>query len=119
MSPEMLAPTSQQQLQWPKFGQFVETGGKVGEAPDIAEVKELARLLQAWYGSADRAERAGIWHRMLDLHAEQQFVIGVVCGVPQPVVARNSLMNLPARGVYNWNPGAFFGMYRPDTFWFK
>lgn len=119
MSPEMLAPTSQQQLQWPKFGQYVETGGKSGERVDIPEVLELARLLQAWYRSAERAERERIWHRMLEIHAEQQFVIGVVCGVPQPVIARQSLMNVPARGVYNWNPGAFFGMYRPDTFWFK
>ncbi len=119
MSPEMLAPTSQQQLQWPKFGQYVETGGKSGERIDIPEVQELVRLLQAWYRSAERADRERIWHRMLDLHAEQQFVIGVVCGVPQPVIARQSLMNVPARGVYNWNPGAFFGMYRPDTFWFR
>lgn len=34
-SPDELAPTSQVQLQWPKFGQFFETKGKAGEAPDI------------------------------------------------------------------------------------
>jgi peptide/nickel transport system substrate-binding protein len=56
---------------------------------------------------------------MLRLHAEQQFVIGVVAGVPQPVVARDKLMNLPAQGFYNWDPGAFFGIYRPETFYFK
>jgi peptide/nickel transport system substrate-binding protein len=56
---------------------------------------------------------------MLELHAEQQFTIGVVSGVPQPVVARDTLMNVPAQGFYNWDPGAFFGIYRPDTFWFK
>jgi peptide/nickel transport system substrate-binding protein len=119
MSPEMLAPTSQQQLQWPKFGQYLETGGKSGEPVDIPEAKELAQLLQAWYRTAEPAERERIWHRMLQIHAEQQFTIGVISGVPQPVVARQSLRNVPERGVYNWNPGAFFGMYRPDTFWFK
>ena len=55
----------------------------------------------------------------LELHAEQQFTIGVVSGVPQPVVARQTLMNVPEQGFYNWDPGAFFGIYRPDTFWFK
>jgi peptide/nickel transport system substrate-binding protein len=39
--------------------------------------------------------------------------------VPQPVVARETLMNVPLEGFYNWDPGAFFGIYRPDTFWFK
>ncbi len=119
MSPEMLAPTSQQQLQWPKFGQFVETAGKMGDPIDLPEVNELARLLKAWYDTEDRAAREEIWHRMLEIQADQQFTIGVVCGVPQPVVVRNSLMNVPERGIYNWNPGAFFGVYRPDTFWFK
>ncbi|MGH8706191.1 MAG: hypothetical protein ACREUO_12340, partial [Burkholderiales bacterium] len=52
------------------------------------------------------------------IHAEQQFVIGVVCGVLQPVVARNTLRNVPEKGLYNWDPGAFFGIYRPETFWF-
>jgi len=119
MSPEMLAPTSQQQLQWPKFGQHLETAGKMGEAVDVPEVRELMRLLQDWYRAPDRAAREAIWHRMLEIHAEQQFVIGVVSGVPQPVVVRQSLANVPERGIYNWNPGAFFGVYRPDTFWFR
>jgi peptide/nickel transport system substrate-binding protein len=119
MNPEMLAPTSQQQLQWPKFGQHFETSGKVGDAPDMREVRELASLYAEWRATDSREARERIWHRMLQLHVEQQFVIGVVCGVPQPVVARTTLANVPEQGLYNWDPGAFFGMYRPDTFWFR
>jgi peptide/nickel transport system substrate-binding protein len=118
-SPDELAPTNQLQLQWPKFGQYVETGGKSGEAVDIPEVKELARLYRVWLEAATRQDRDRAWHAMLELHAEQQFTIGVVSGVPQPVVARDTLMNVPEQGFYNWDPGAFFGIYRPDTFWFK
>jgi peptide/nickel transport system substrate-binding protein len=54
---------------------------------------------------------------MLQIHADQQFVIGVVSGVAQPVVVRNTLRNVPEKGTYNWEPGAFFGIYRPDSFW--
>ena len=118
-SPDELAPTSQTQYQWPKYGQYFETGGKAGEAPDIPEVKELQRLNRAWMQATTRQERERAWHAMLELHAEQQFTIGVVSGVPQPVVARQTLMNVPERGFYNWDPGAFFGIYRPDTFWFR
>ena len=118
-SPEELAPVSQQQLQWPKFGQYFETSGKAGEAPDIAEAVELMKLNGQWRDAATRDERAKIWHRMLQIHAEQQFVIGVVSGVAQPVVVRNTLRNIPEKGIYNWDPGAFFGIYRPDTFWFS
>ena len=27
------------------------------------------------------------------------------------------LRNVPVEGVYNWDPGAHFGIYQPDTFW--
>jgi peptide/nickel transport system substrate-binding protein len=38
--------------------------------------------------------------------------------VLQPVVVSNRLRNVPEEGIYNWDPGAHFGMYSPDTFWF-
>ncbi len=34
------------------------------------------------------------------------------------MVVNNRLRNVPREGVYNWDPGAQFGMYRPETFWF-
>ena len=118
-SPDELAPTSQLQLQWPKFGQWYETSHKVGDAPDIPEVQELARLYTDWRRTTVDEDRAFIWQRMLEIHAEQQFTIGIVSGVPQPVIARQTLMNVPKEAFYNWDPGAFFGIYHPDTFWFK
>ena len=67
----------------------------------------------------DAEERKKIWQRMLGIHADQQFSIGVVSAVPQPVILRTKLRNVPEKGLYNWDPGAFFGIYRPDTFWFE
>ena len=117
VSPDELAPTTQQQLQWPKFGQHFETGGKAGEAPNIDEVTELLKLYKDWR-TASREERTKIWHKMLGIHCEQLYVIGVVSGVAQPVVVRNTLRNVPEKGLYNWDPGALLGIHRPDTFWF-
>jgi peptide/nickel transport system substrate-binding protein len=56
---------------------------------------------------------------MLEIHADQVFTIGLVSGVRQPVVVAKRLRNVPDEGLYNWDPGAFFGIYRPDTFWFS
>jgi peptide/nickel transport system substrate-binding protein len=77
------------------------------------------KLYRAWRASATHEERERIWRRMLELQVDQQFTIGVVSGVLQPVVARDTLVNLPKDGFYNWDPGAFFGIYRPDTFFYK
>ncbi len=118
MSPHELAPTLQHQYQWPQWGQHYETGGKAGSAPDMESAKELARLNDAWREAAATAVRARIWHRMLAIHRDQVFTIGVVRGVLQPVVVNNRLRNVPVEGMFNWNPGAYFGIYKPDTFWF-
>ena len=118
MSPQELAPTTQQQLQWPKWGQFLETSGEAGEPVDLAPAAELLELNRAWMTTPDRAGREAIWHRMLEIRAEETYTIGLISGVPQPVVVSRRLRNVPDKGVYNWDPGAHFGIYRPDTFWF-
>ena len=115
--PDEFVPTSQQQLQWPKWGQHHETGGRSGEPVDMAAPRELARLREAWLRATARIERARVWRRILEIHAEEVFTIGLIGAVPQPVVADARLRNIPDQGVYNWDPGAHFGIYRPDQFW--
>jgi peptide/nickel transport system substrate-binding protein len=118
ISPDSLAPTSQQQLQWPKWGQFFETKGGAGEAIDIPEAKQLMALRESWITAPNKQAREQIWREMLSIHAQQVFSFGLVQGVPQPVVVNRKLRNVPKTGIYNWEPGAHFGLYRPDTFWF-
>lgn len=115
--PTELAPTNQTQPQWPVWGQFFETAGLTGTAPDLPEAAQLAELLEAWRAALGKKARAEIWHQMLNLHSEQVFSIGTVNAVPQPIVIHSRLRNVPEEGVYAWAPGAYFGMYRPDTFW--
>ncbi len=118
MPPSELAPTSQLQYMWPRWGQFAETQGQAGEPVDLEPVVELVALQQNWERATDDDERAAIWKRMLGIHADHVFSIGLVRAVPQPVVVSNSLRNVPEKGIYNWEPGAHFGVHRPDTFWF-
>lgn len=119
MSPHELAPTLQTQLQWSKWGEYYETNESSGLAPDMQIARDLLALNKAWRHAQSAQERAEIWHKMLRIHAEQVFSIGTVNGVPQPIVVSKFLHNVPAEAVFNWDPGAFFGIYRPDTFWFS
>lgn len=118
MSPAELAPSTQQQLQWPKWGKFYETSGQSGEKPDMDSILQLARLNEQWEDADNSPEREKIWHSILGIHSDEVFSIGTVCGVPQPVVVSNRLRNVPETGLYNWEPGSYFGIYQPDTFWF-
>ena len=54
---------------------------------------------------------------MIETYADQVYSIGLVAGALQPIVVNKRLMNVPSEGYYNWDPGAHFGCYRPDSFW--
>ncbi len=118
MSPHELAPTDQQHLQWPKWGQYYQSNGNAGEPIDMVVPQRLADLNESWVVAEDTEARAAIWHEMLDLFTDNVFTIGLVSGIPQPVVVSNTLKNVPDNGIFNWDPGAQFGIYQPDTFWF-
>src|SRR5918994_384618 len=104
MTPSEFAPTSQQQLQWPKWGQHFETKGSAGEPPDEPEAAKLLELFTAWRGATDADERGAIWHEILQIYGDQIYSIGLISGVLQPVAVRESLRNVPEEAVYNWEP---------------
>ncbi len=118
MSPAEFAPTDQNQLQWPMWGQYYQTKGEAGQPPDLPEGAELLDLFEQWRAATSTDERRKIWERMLTIYSAQIYSIGLISGILQPVAVRKTLRNVPAEAVYNWEPGAQFGIYRPDTFWF-
>lgn len=116
MDPSQLAPTQQDQLQWSQWGRHYETGE--GTAPDMAEPKRLLELYAEWGRAIEKSDKEKIWREMLDIYADQVYSIGLISGIKQPVVRHKALKNVPEKGIFNWSPGSFFGIYRPDTFWF-
>jgi peptide/nickel transport system substrate-binding protein len=119
MSPWEFAPTTQQQLEWPKWGQYYETKGAAGEAPALPSAIRLKELYEEWLAAVFEEEHMRIWRDMLQIWADEVFSIGTVAGVLQPVVINAKLRNVPEQGIYNWDPGAYFGIYKPDGFWFE
>ncbi len=123
LSPEELAPTRQSTLIWPKWGQRYQTMGAMGEQPDMLAAQELLNLYEGWrtgwLTDAEPITKDEAWRRMLRIHADEQFIIGVVAQAPQPVVVSGRLRNVPEMGLYAWEPGAQFGLHRIDEFWFE
>lgn len=119
MAPSEWAPVSQQLLQWSQWGNHYESHGKAGQAPDLPEARKLLDLYDRWKRSGEIGDREKIWREMLAINADQVFVIGLVAAVPQPVVMANQLRNLPKKGLFSWDPGAQFGMYRMDQAWWE
>ncbi len=118
MSPAELAPTDDRQNNWPLWGRHYQSGGRAGTPPDLPEAIRLLELYEAWTRAPNEAARRAAWEEILVINADQVFTIGLVGGVLQPVARNARLRNLPERAVYLYEPGAYFGIYRPDTFWF-
>jgi peptide/nickel transport system substrate-binding protein len=117
-SPAEYAPTSQQLLQWPQWGQYYETSGASGEPVDMEGPRRLMELYGEWRGAESPEARSEIWHEILEIYAEGVYTIGLVAGTLQPVVVTNRMHNVPTEGIFNWDPGAQFGMYQPETFFY-
>jgi peptide/nickel transport system substrate-binding protein len=118
MSPAEFAPLTPDQFQWPAWGLWAQTSGQMGEEPDLEAVKQLMALNEKWGDAPTPEAREEVWHEILALWADQVFTIGIVSGVEQLIVVGNKLRNVPEHGIFNFEPGSYFGMYRPETFWF-
>lgn len=118
-SPMYLAPTNQEFFSWPMWGQYYQTLGRAGEAPDMQAAQRLMLLANDWSQTDLPNERAEIWGEMLAIHADQQFAIGILSGAPQPIVVSNRLQNVPENAIWAYDPGAHFGVHRMDEFHFE
>ena len=85
-----------------------------GALPDENEITAAFTI------RTERIERRReIWHQMLQINADNLFSIGILAGVMNPIAINSRLHNVPDKGIWNWDPGAHFGLYSPDTFWFE
>lgn len=117
-SPKALAPVDQTNFSWPKWGQYFQTGGGAGDAPETPEAKRLLALFEEWSLASSESEKAAIWEEMLEIHADQVFAIGLISAAPQPVVFSARMRNVTKEGVFTWEPAAHLGAYRIDELYY-
>jgi peptide/nickel transport system substrate-binding protein len=118
-SPREFAPTQQGGLQWSRWGMYVQSNGTQGEKCDMPEAMQLLDLVSVWEKSIEPAVRRDAWGKILEINADQQFSIGTVNGILQPIVVSPKMRNVPKKGYFAWDPGGFIGLYKPDTFWME
>jgi peptide/nickel transport system substrate-binding protein len=118
MPPTGLAPTADDDLQWPIWGAYYSSAETTGQPPDLPGAMQLIELLKAWKQTTSVEDRTRIWGEMLALRADQVFTIGTVSGALQPIVKSSQLRNVPTEGLYGFKPTSYLGVYLPDTFWY-
>src|SRR5258705_13928360 len=106
METVVFAPVNQMALQRSQWVNYVESRGRAGQPPDMEEAKDLLALYGRWVRADGEEERREIWRRILRIHADETLSIGLVSEVPQPILVSSKLRNLPATGLYTFDPGA-------------
>jgi len=120
MAPDELAPVhGDSSLVWPAWGDYWESKTASGEPVDYPPAKELLDLYIKWLDAAGHGEREAIWRKMLEIHAREALIIGIVNGVRQPVAVKSKVRNVPVNAFYGWDPGAQFGIWRMDEFFIQ
>ncbi len=118
-SPAEWVPSDQRQRQWPQWGKFVETSGRLGESPTDAYALRLIDLYRQWRAATTPARKAAVWRDITGEAAAAVFSIGLLGQVPQPVVVDRRLRNVPLVAPFLPDPGLQLGLYRPDQFWLE
>ena len=112
-------PPTQEQLQWPMWGQYYENNGKGGEAPALPEAtgaRQPLRRVAAVAGARPSASRSGCGcSRSTRSRSTRSASSRRRCSRSW---RRTDVRNVPTEGLYSWDPGSYFGIYHPDTFWF-
>ncbi|WP_275784478.1 ABC transporter substrate-binding protein [Pararhizobium gei] len=119
MNPAQLAPSADDQLQWPVWGMHYLSIGQNGHAPELPEATQLVELLKQWRRTVDTQGRTAIWHQMLNIYTQNVFSIGIVNSTLQPVLHSSRMRNVPEKGLYGFEPTCYLGVYMPDTFWYS
>ena len=118
-SPADWVPSDDRQRQWPQWGRFVESRGRVGEPPTDAHALRLIDLYRQWRAATQPARKHAVWQDITAEAADAVFAIGTIALVPQPVVVDPRLRNVPLTAALPADLGLQFGLYRADQFWFE
>jgi len=102
LDPRFYFPFGLESAYAPKWAQhFMNSGSTLAEAPP-ADVQKQMDLYLEMVGTGDKARQQELFAEILDIAADQFYVIGTVLPADGYVVASKNLGNVPASQIYSW-----------------
>ena len=84
----------------PRWSLWYTTSGLEGIEPPVDHpIREVWATWAKAQTAPNRTEAHAFVHKMIDIHKEHVWVIGVVAELPVPVIVRNNFRNVPEFGV--------------------
>lgn len=98
-------------------GLWYASGGEQGIKP-VGDVMKLTELYDEIQVTTDTARKKEIMQGMFDLHAENVWIIGLVGGLPMPIIVNEKLRNVPEESFFAWLIGRYIAHKHPYQFYY-
>ncbi len=98
-------------------GLWYQSGGEKGIKPE-GDVMKLTELYSEIQATTDSARKKELMQEMFDLHAENVWLIGLVGGLPMPVIVNEKLRNVPEESFFAWLIGRYIAHKHPYQFYY-
>ena len=102
----------------PDLGVWYNTGGAEGQEPPEA-MKEALRAYDQIKQTPDPAQKNELFHRILELQAENIWVLGLVGGVKETLIVKNHMRNVPDESIFDSLVGRYIGLTAAEQYFIR
>ena len=102
----------------PDLGVWYNTGGAEGQEPPEA-MKEALSVYDQIKQTPDAEEKNELFHRILELQAENIWVLGLVGGVKETLIVKNHLRNVPDESIFDSLVGRYIGLTAAEQYFIR
>ena len=117
-NPVFLIPSSSGSDFGPDLGVWYNTGGAEGQEPPEA-IKEALSAYDQIKQTPDTAQKNELFHRILELQAENIWVLGMVGGVKETLIVKNHLRNVPDESIFDSLVGRYIGLTAAEQYFIR
>ena len=117
-NPVFLIPSSSGSDFGPDLGVWYNTGGAEGQEPPEA-IKEALSAYDQIKQTPDTEQKNELFHRILELQAENIWVLGMVGGVKETLIVKNHLRNVPDVSIFDSLVGRYIGLTAAEQYFIR
>ena len=117
-NPVFLIPSSSGSDFGPDLGIWYNTGGAEGQEPP-EPIKEALRAYDQIKQTPDTENKNELFHRILELQAENIWVLGMVGGLNETLIVKNHFRNVPDESIFDSLVGRYIGLTAAEQYFIR
>ena len=117
-NPVFLVPAAPGSDFGPDLGTWYATGGAEGQEPP-EPIKEALRAYDQIKQTPDTEKKNELFHRILELQAENIWVLGMVGGLNETLIVKNHFRNVPDESIFDSLVGRYIGLTAAEQYFIR